>query len=114
MSATISFDGERYTVASLRAQAARMMADDRIGGGGLADYVADALLELAARRKFGRRAWVYGSRIDSWRQDGSARHVAVTVGIGARTRHGQRFGTMLVAVDRDEIATVAAAIGDVR
>lgn len=113
---SIVFDGERYTVQSLRAQAARMSAAGLIDAGFVdpADYTTDVLLELVARRRFGRRAWVYSYGVNSWRQDGTGYHIAATVGIGARTRHGQRFGTMMVVVDRDEIATVAAAIGDVR
>jgi len=111
---TVTFDGERYRTASLRAEidAIAQAHEDNGWVRSLDSHLIEsALLSLAARREFGRSAWVYNTRADSRTQDGSRREVEVTVGRGARNRDGSLdVSRMWAIIRRDEIAAAASAL----
>lgn len=106
---TVTFNGQRYRTASLRAEVdviARTW-----GFPSDAELVESALLNLAARREFGRTAWVCNSRTNLRSTDGSRREVEVTVGLGARNRDGSLdVSRMWAIIRRDEIAAAASAL----
>ena len=121
---TIAFYGQRYRTTSLRAEVESIArdwgfsSDAELVESALLDWgfspdelVESALLNLAARREFGRTAWVRNSRTNLRSTDGSRREVEVTVGLGARNRDGsQNVDRMLVVIERDEIDAARAAV----
>ena len=111
--ATIAFYGQRYRTTSLRAEVESIARDwiARDWGFSRDELVESALLNLAARREFGRGAWVRNSRTNLRSTDGSRREVEVTVGLGARNRDGsQNIARMFVVIERDEIDAARAAL----
>ena len=106
---TIAFYGQRYRTTSLRAEAESIARN--WGFSSDAELVESALLNLAARREFGRTAWVCNSRTNLRSTDGSRREVEVTVGLGARNRDGsQNVDRMFVVIERDEVVAARAAL----
>ena len=105
---TITFYGQRYRTTSLRAEVESIARD---WGFSPDELVESALLNLAARREFGRTAWVCNSRTNLRSTDGSRREVEVTVGLGARNRDGsQDVDRMFVVIELYEIAAARAAL----
>ena len=105
---TITFYGQRYRTTSLRAEVESIARD---WGFSPDELVESALLNLAARREFGRGAWVRNTRANLRTVDGSRREIEVMVGLGARNRDGsQDVDRMFVTVERDEIAAARAAL----
>ena len=105
---TITFYGQRYRTTSLRAEVESIARDWGFSPDELVEW---ALLNLAARREFGRGAWVRNTRANLRTVDGSRREIEVTVGLGARNRDGsQDVDRMFVAVERDEIDAARAAL----
>ena len=110
---TIAFYGQRYRTTSLRAEAESIARNWVRNDWGFSrdELVESALLNLAARREFGRGAWVRNSRTNLRSTDGSRREVEVTVGLGARSRDGsQNVDRMFVVIERDEIDAARAAL----
>lgn len=105
---TIAFYGQRYRTTSLRAEVESIARD---WGFSPDELVESALLNLAARREFGRGAWVRNTRANLRTVDGSRREIEVTVGLGARNRDGsQDVDRMFVVIERDEIDAARAAL----
>ena len=112
---TIAFYGQRYRTTSLRAEvesiARAWVRNDWDWGFSRDELVEWALLNLAARREFGRGAWVRNTHTNLRTPDGSRREVEVTVGLGARSRDGsQNVDRMFVVIERDEIDAARAAL----
>lgn len=109
---TVLFDGHRFRVAVLRAQVAAERGhcpDTRDW-----ELLRTALITLSARRKHGRSAWIYTTRLDSWDADGSAHVYEVTVGFGGTRRSAGPCvdcARTWVRVREDELRTAASALG---
>lgn len=105
---TITFYGQRYRTTSLRAEVESIARD---WGFSPDELVESALLNLAARREFGRGAWVRNTRTSLSTSCGSRREVEVMVGLGARNRDGsQDVDRMFVVIELYEIDAARAAL----
>lgn len=96
---SVSFDGQTFQT---RHVAARAEGD--------LDGVLYALVTMAARRRYGRKAWLRNLRADSWAMNGSSTTYEATVCLAPWNRNGTPFANLWFQVRDSEIEHATAAV----